>query len=92
MVCLRNKGKLYLTPILPDLPEERVSKGPPFYNIGADFAGPLYVKDTHTEGENIRIYVCLFTCALTCMVHLELTSDLSAAMFLLAFRRSVSRR
>ena len=92
MVCLRNEGKPYPTPILPDLPEERVSEGPPFCNTGVDFAGPLYVKDAHTEGENIKAYVCLFTCASTRAVHLELTSDLSAAMLLLAFRTFMSRR
>ena len=35
---------------------------------------------------------CPFTCAATRAVHLELTPDLSADMFLLAFRRFTSRR
>ena len=45
-----------------------------------------------TQGEQIKAYVCLFTCAATRAVHLELTPDLSAATFLLAFRRFTSRR
>ena len=36
--------------------------------------------------------MCLFTCAATRAVHLELTPDLSAATFLLAFRRITSQR
>ena len=92
MVCFVNEGKSYPTPILPDFPEERVSEGPPFYNTGVDFAGPLYVEDAHMEGENIKAYVRRFTCASTWAVHSELTSDLSAALFLLVFRRFASRR
>ena len=55
-----------------------------------DFAGPLYVH-YGTQGEKIKAYVCLFTCTATA-VHLEMTPDLSAATFLLAFRRFTSRR
>ena len=56
---------------------------------GVDFAGPLYVQ---LAGQSVRTYVCLFTCGSTRAIHLELTSDLTASSFLLAFRRFVSRR
>ena len=85
------EGRPYPTPTTPDLPEERVSDGPPFVNTGVDFAGPLYVQNG-TQGEQIKAYVCLFKCAATRAVHLELTPDLSAATFLLAFRQFTSRR
>jgi hypothetical protein len=39
-----------------------------------------------------KCYVCLFTCAVTRAVHLELVTDLSARSFLLAFRRFAARR
>ena len=91
MICLKMEGRPYPTPTTPDLPEERVSDGPPFVNTGVDFAGPLYVQNG-TQDEQIKAYVCLFTCAATRAVHLELTPDLSAATFLLAFRRITSRR
>ncbi len=39
-----------------------------------------------------KCYVCLFTCAVTRAVHLELVIDLSARSFLLAFRRFAARR
>ena len=64
----------YPTPTMPVLPEERVSDGPPFINTGVDFAGSLYVQK-RTQGEQIKDYVCLFTCAATRAVHLELTPD-----------------
>ena len=39
-----------------------------------------------------KCYVCLFTCAVTRAIHLELVPDLSARSFLLAFRRFAARR
>ena len=92
IVCLRAEGKPCPTPHMPDLPEERVNDGPPFMNTGVDFAGPLYVWKERQVGKQVKAYICLFTCAATRAVHLELTFDLSAEMFLLAFRRFTSRR
>jgi len=37
-------------------------------------------------------YVCIFTCAVTRAIHLELTKDMTARSFLLAFRRFSARR
>ena len=71
------------------LPEERVSCSPAFAYVGTDFAGPLYVK----EGSTIqKVYVCLFTCASSRMIHLELTHSLTTDEFLQAFSRMTSRR
>ena len=77
------EGKPYATPPAPPVPSERVSSEPSFSNTGVDFVGPLYVKDvmvSHTESE--EAYVCLFTCALTGALHLQLTTELSATVFL----------
>ena len=73
----------------PDLPTTRVSEDPPFANTGVDFAGPFYVNEST---ESMKTYVCLFTCASTRAVHLELVPNLNAESFLLAFRRFASRR
>ena len=71
------------------LPEERVSTSLPFTHIGTDFAGPLYVKD----GSSVKkAYVCVFTCASSRMVHLELTNGLTTDEFLQAFSRMTNRR
>ncbi|XP_068756894.1 uncharacterized protein [Montipora capricornis] len=71
------------------LPEERISCSRAFAHVGTDFTGPLYVK----EGLNIKkAYVCIFTCASSRMVHLELTHSLTTDEFLQAFSRMTSRR
>jgi len=95
IVCKRFEGKPYSAPLPPDLPEERVCEGPPFSTTGIDFAGPLYVKSLSLnveQGDHVNAYICLFTCASTRAIHLELTETLSSQSFLQPFRRFVSRR
>ena len=70
------------------LPPDRLTKAPPFSVTGIDHAGPLYCCDTGGE----KLYILLFTCAVTRAVHLELVSSLNLDDFLLAFRRFISRR
>ena len=89
-VCRQYDGKSFSSPVLPDLPAERISTEPPFSNTGIDFAGPLYVRGTGSAED--KVYICLFTCASSRAIHLELTRELSATVFLLAFRRFTSRR
>ena len=74
-----------------------VSTEPFFNNIGVNIAGPLYVRDTSvnptdSKETNLKVYVCLFTCASTGALHLELTRELSATVFLQVFGRFCGRR
>ena len=71
------------------LPRIRVEERTPFAVTGVDFAGPLYVR---TQLGEAKIYICLFTCAVTRGIHLEIVSDLPEEKFLLAFRRFSSRK
>ena len=70
------------------LPRDRVTAGPPFSVTGVDFAGPLFSVDSPRK----KLYICLFTCAITRAVHLEMTDSLSLEQFMLAFRRFAARR
>ena len=92
VVCSRLEGIPYASVKSPDLPSLRVSEDAPFTNTGIDFAGPLYTFETSTGGDSNKAYVCLFTCASTRAVHLELAQDLSVNTFLRLFRRFASRR
>ena len=87
--CRKFEGKPFATPKDPPLAVSRVSDEPPFTNTGMDFAGPTYVSNTQPTQ---KAYICLFTCASTRAVHLELVDSLSAPSFLQAFRRFSSRR
>jgi len=88
-MCRRQCGKPYALPDPAPLPKNRVQDLPPFTVTGVDFSGALYVRDGNQE---IKVYLCLFTCATTRAVHLEIVSDLSTETFLLAFRRFASRK
>ncbi|XP_029209924.2 uncharacterized protein LOC114973693 [Acropora millepora] len=71
------------------LPSERVSLSPAFTHVGIDFAGPLFVRGSASSA---KAYICIFTCASSRMIHLELTGDLSTNEFFQAFIRMISRR
>ena len=87
--CAKAMGKPYKTPDPPPLPRTRVGSARPFAVTGVDFTGTLYTKEP--LGEH-KAYICLFTCASTRAIHLEIVTDLSTETFLLAFRRFASRR
>ncbi|XP_028400806.1 uncharacterized protein LOC114523939 [Dendronephthya gigantea] len=92
--CKRMEGRPYSPQIRPQLPNFRVDDAPPFVHTGLDFLGPLYVlerKDSNAEESMKKTYVCLYTCASTRAVHLELTPDLTVPAFLRSFRRFTSR-
>ena len=82
-------GKSYRAPDPLPLPKVRVAESPPFTVTGVNFTGALYVK---TGGQERKVYICLFTCAATRAVHLEVVNDLTVDTFLLAFRRFFSRK
>ena len=90
VTCRKVTGKPYLKPDPPPLPKDRVDEPVPFTVTGVDFAGPLYVKNC--ENTKIKVYICLFTCASTRAVHLEIVTNLTEKFFMLAFRRFCSRK
>ena len=94
VVCKKIEGVPYKTVFCPDLPKFRVDEDSPFTHVGIDFAGPLIVqKDVRThDNSNVKCYVCLFTCASTRAVHLEVVENLTVEAFIRAFRRFCARR
>ena len=88
-MCNKLCGSHYKAPNPPPLPKHHVQMMELFTVTGIDFTGALYIRAP--EGEN-KVYVCLFTCANTRAVHLEVVTDLSEETFLQAFRRFSSRK
>ena len=83
-MCQKLEGSHIYIPTSTSLLEECVNVQPPFSSVGIDFAGLLYVHDK--DGQESKAYICLWTCASTCALHLEVTGELSATAFLLIFR------
>ena len=89
VICRKTEGKPYQMPDPPPLVKCRVQQTQPFEVTGVDFTGALYVRDM---GKESKVYVCLFTCAVTRAVHLEIVTNLTTENFLQAFRRFSSRK
>ena len=92
VICKKLEGPPYCSQPSPDLPTCRVSDDPPFSHTGLDFAGPIYFSELNNGGSLSKGYICLFTCASTRAIHLELTRTMNVDAFLLAFRRFAGRR
>ena len=82
-------GKPYRALSPPPSPKIHVTQCPLFSVTGVDFTGALHVKN---GGGERKVYICLFTCASTRAVHLEIVQDLTMESFLLAFKRFASRK
>ena len=89
VVCKKVNGKPYQVPDPPPLVKERMQNTQPFEFTGVDFTGALYVRN---QGGESKIYVCLFTGAVSRAVHLEIVTDLTVETFLQAFRRFSSHK
>ena len=89
VVCTKLSGRAYRAPDPPPLPKGRITNPTPFSVCGVDFTGALYVRERETER---KICICLFTCATTRAVHLEVILDMTVESFMLAFRKFASRR
>ena len=88
-ICRRWEGGPYQIPVAPPLPSVRVKRCVPFLYVGVDYLGPLYVR---MGPELQKVWICLYTCAATRAIHLELISDMSAEQFLLCLRRFIAHR
>lgn len=83
--CRRVNGAPFTAPNHAPLPAIRVSEAPPFTVTGIDYTGAYTIRGS-TKTADSKAYICLFTCASTRAIHLEVVEDLSAHSFLLAFR------
>ena len=84
-------AKTVTPPVTPALPKFRLDYSFPYQNIGLERAGRIYFKNCHHTEKMVKAYFLIITCCCTRAVHIELTPDLSVKLFLLAFRRFISR-
>ena len=88
--CRYLQTKTHKYPGPPVLPAYRVNHSTPFAAVGVDYSG--YIMITSPEKTNSKYYFCLFTCAATRAIHLELARDMTTVTFLHLFRRFIARR
>ena len=84
VTCRKVDGIPYRSPDSAPQPKIRVQQTVPFSVTRVDYTGPLYVRSNNGESKS---YICLFTCAVTRALHLEVVPDLTERSFLQAFRR-----
>lgn len=87
--CLKVQGKPYARPITPPFPRERCRVAKPFETTGIDYTGFIHVTD---GGQRAKVYIALFTCAVSRAIHLEVVKDNTELEFIRAFTRFVCRR
>ena len=93
IVCKKVQARPLRGPEPTDLPSYRLSNDYAFSNTDIDFAGPLYVKNIYGESDSLfKCYICLFTCATTRNVHLELAPTMSAQHLISFLSRFAGRR
>ena len=84
VICQRTKKRTILRSLPPPLPAEQVRWVPPFTNVGVDHMGSFTIRDQ--QGRKTKAYICLFVCATTRAVHLEVVDNLTTAPFIMCLR------
>ena len=89
-ICRKYSLKFrYNIPPSPSLPSCRISSNRAFQYSGVDYTGAILVKN---RGVICKSYICLFVCATTRAIHLEIAEDNSMIAFHMCFRRFIARR
>ena len=93
VTCKKSQSRTLLGPEPSDLPKFCLDFNYAFCNTGVNFAGPLHVKDIYEKNDQMfKSYICLFTCATTRNVHLELTPSMDASDVIKALVRFLLSR
>lgn len=80
--------------IMADLPQDRLSPGPPFSSVGVDTFGPWEVAARRTRGglAHAKRWAVMFSCLSSRAVHIEVVEEMSSSSFINALRRFVAIR
>ena len=89
VVCRKRRAGT-LTPIVADLPRERLAfKEPPFSNTGIDYFGPFFVS---VKRSTEKRWGFLFTCLTTRAVHFEVVPSMDTSSCVMGIERFCARR
>ena len=91
VTCRKNRGRVEEQMMAP-LPSQRINPAPVWFTTHIDYFGPLELKGDVNKRVRGKGFGIIFTCAVTRVVHLELSSSYNADGFKQALRRFVSLR
>ena len=93
-LCRKFGAKLLQKPPAAPLPDFRAQVCDPFSSVGVDYLGVIFVYSTPRNKDVTlqKVYVCLFTCATTRAIHLDIVPDASCEAFINCLRRFIGRR
>ena len=76
-----------------EFPKARVRPSLPFERAGVDYAGPINVRLTKSQGKGtLNGYIAIFIYVATRAVHIEVVKDYTSEAFIAAFHRFTARR
>ena len=94
--CVRCKdvnAKPLIGPPPPDLPQYGVSFVFAFTNVGVDYAGPFFVKETYCQDSKMyKAYILLLTCAAARSIHIELIPSMFCSSLIRCLKRFIGRK
>ena len=88
LICLRFQGGPYKVKPMAPWPTHKVIRSKAFTNTGLDYFGLFYIRQGKDQ---VKVWVCLFTCITVRAIHLELVEDMTAEQFLPALCRFIAR-
>ncbi|XP_052254912.1 uncharacterized protein LOC127860679 [Dreissena polymorpha] len=93
VTCRRLRGN-FVNQQMANLPEDRLTPGPPFTYVGVDTFGPWPVVTRRTRGgiAESKRWAIIFVCLVTRASHIEVIEDMSSSDFINALRRFISVR
>jgi hypothetical protein len=91
--CRKSRGQFQVQK-MSDLPDDRLSPGPPFTFVGLDTFGPWSVLHRKIRGGSLQQnrWAILFICLVSRAIHLEVVDEMRSAEFINAYRRFVTVR
>ena len=93
VICKLLHGKPYSSVPAPPLPNFQVAEAHVFSVVGADHAGPVFVRNIFAGDSTMyKSYILVITCTSSRSIHLEITPDLSGPAFIRSFIRFQGRR
>ncbi|XP_071133064.1 uncharacterized protein [Mytilus edulis] len=93
VTCKKLRGQFKVQK-MSDLPEDRLTPGPPFTFVGIDTFGPYQIIHRKTRGSSInqKRWAILFTCLVSRAIHIEVIEEMSSASFINAYCRFIAIR